>query len=1226
MAGPARKLSELFYEIRARTEGLSKDVADSERQLGKLSTFIRANPVAAVGAVATAIAGIAVQATRMAAEIESSMRRVATAVPEGTQGIADLRKEIESLSRETGRTQSELAAASEQIAKIGSQSATEVATRLRAAVEAAQASGEDLQTIIAGLDQTLDLFGLQAGNAREALAELFAAARGRTDLNDVFQSLEAAAPSIQRLGLDLPTAARALVALGESGLTAGQAAKELRKLATEGDEGRKKVEALAASLPATQNALLDLATAADEANNSQENLTARLRAELSAELLDLGDRILPAAIAGLRGLVNLIDVLRGGNQAQVAGALSTVLLEYERAFSVTGADAEGRMSSLKRAVLQVVDAVEDGRLALRSLDVETLKALGDRLTTLSRAPIFSEQQKRSIEQLRDQVLQTVKAIDAGTVKGQNADRPTNTGTTSAGVFTGIDSAEVAKVKAELDRIAPLSQDAVEAIKRAQREAVQLRLRFVEALIATGRATVDTFVEQIALIEETLRQSGVPPEQIGIFRDAQLGIKGLEESLRDLQRATQDALGKGLRQLSDAAEKDQKAAENRARSNKQLADDAQSRGRDAGRMIEDIGKLTLATADAFGVLSDEAAKALSAIIDVGAGIARIFGGDVKGGSIQTISGVIQLASQAFGKDPAAEERRRQHNENLTALREIERHTGDLVRVSASGSTITASIAGVEQLLALTGEAGGFRRFGDKGPLRNINEADFLEGVTGLPFAEIDALAKSLGITLNGTKQSYLDFIAALKSLDFAAFTDTFAGQLQALRLDFEIFDIDEPREQLEKFLDLLTDPEKGAPAIFGPLKDFDLGTAEGVAGFTSKLREIWTSFKNGDFDPADFPGLNMEEIIASFGSIDAWVEAIGAQLDAAIQEDIAARANQRTQLGQELGFEDITAPDKVLGAQVKLFGDQFAQFVGDTFKDIDLSTPEGLADFDLKLKLLRLNFLANAEAMGLTQEEIDEFLAGLYDLESGADAAEAAIKSLADTLNEEFSDIELQGRIFGTDAATVTGQKLQAFGVSGDLSTESGRAAVIAALRQRATGETDTAILQIIADLIAEVQRLGGQTSGGAGAGDGAGGERTAITSAATALTERTGNRMADFLATDLIIQREHSELLTAIRDRLGGAVTFAPVDPAQLIRPPVLSSPQSFAAAPADAGVQVQVGPITIELPEGSISPGTLSLSGEGRTALRRLAREVSALLAEEIVTKRRLSGDVSVS
>ncbi|MBK6306856.1 MAG: hypothetical protein IPF47_14515 [Gemmatimonadetes bacterium] len=389
------------------------------------------------------------------------------------------------------------------------------------------------------------------------------------------------------------------------------------------------------------------------------------------------------------------------------------------------------------------------------------------------------------------------------------------------------------------------------------------LGFEEALakVAIGLETIEG---RIAQVKSTAISS----------LDAQLGLMGLlqevEAQLSKLETVEALAGGSeqsaiviaGLRAQIAKLQQEIAAAGGNGPSNDDLRnqDQAQVKAQRLGRSIEDISRLTLTAADAFGVLSDEAAKALAATIDVAAGLGRIIAGDAAGGAAQLASGAISLIAGAVGKDPATEQRQREHVENLEVLRNIAKNTGDLLGISASGKSIAGVRDAVGLLLANTGNAGGFRRFGDAGPLRDVNEASFLEFQTGLSFKEIEALAKSLGITLNGTKQSYVDFLNALKRLDLEAITKGFSGQLRRLeieaRLDPTAF---EGIEGLIKRLRVLTDQTDGAPAIARAIGDLDsLRTSEGRAAAIARLTETLRNISS--LDVSDLGGLSLDQFI------------------------------------------------------------------------------------------------------------------------------------------------------------------------------------------------------------------------------------------------------------------------------------------------------------------------------------------------------------------------------
>lgn len=484
----------------------------------------------------------------------------------------------------------------------------------------------------------------------------------------------------------------------------------------------------------------------------------------------------------------------------------------------------------------------------------------------------------------------------------------------------------------------------------------VRLRKLRATLETGGFTAEMVADLLAL-EQALADVAIGGEQferelariqataISSF-DAQVALTGLlqetEEQLRQLMTSDAalagdpavmiqiDGLTKRVQRLREEIERAQGktggAGTDSASEQATLA-----RAQRLGRAIEDIGRLTLSAADAFGVMSDEASKALAASVDVAAGVGRILLGDAKGGGAQAASGVITLLGQAFGKDPATAQRQKEHQENLAALREIARHTGDLVGIGTSGRDIAGITGAVRELLGATGNAGGFRRFGDAGPLRNINEAAFLEWRTGgIAFKEIEALAKSLGVTLNGTKQSYVDFLDALRQLDLAAYTEGFSGQLRKLELEARL----DPKafEGLDGVLQrirVLTGPD-GAPAIGEALAGLDLSTSEGRTAAIARLGDVLRHLSS--LEVADLGGLSPDQFIEEILNTVDQLRALEPSFLSAGERFTAAM--ERIGLEVELGGLDAAGRLAKVSAA-------FAANFGDVFKTLDITSLESL---------------------------------------------------------------------------------------------------------------------------------------------------------------------------------------------------------------------------------------------------------------------------------------------
>jgi methyl-accepting chemotaxis protein len=387
---PSRKLAELFYEVRAKTEGLDKDLAGAQRSFGKLTDYVLKNPVQAGLALGTALAGVAVKAAKMAEEVDRSMRKVQASTSGGTEGIRKLRTEIEALSAATGRSQAELAAAAAETAKsVGSME--EIGQRLNAALTLSQASGEDLSLVLNGLDQVMDTFSISSDRAAQTVAQLYAAAKNKLPISDLFATIQAAAPALVQMGIDLDVGARAMANLTDQGLSAKQAAREFKALAELGAEGGERIRELAGDVPALSSAFEDLDRAAAAANNSTGNLIKRLGAGLAAPLIALGSTILPPVNKFLEANVTLVEILTGrykdaadaanqfadANKGIPTGVNNPITISARG--GLTAEDIKARQEAAAKAAKAAKEAAEAAAKAEKAVRDARLRAVNDAL-------------------------------------------------------------------------------------------------------------------------------------------------------------------------------------------------------------------------------------------------------------------------------------------------------------------------------------------------------------------------------------------------------------------------------------------------------------------------------------------------------------------------------------------------------------------------------------------------------------------------------------------------------------------------------------------------------------------------------------------------------------------------------------------------------------------------------------------------------------------------------
>jgi len=80
----------------------------------------------------------------------------------------------------------------------------------------------------------MDLFGMSASQASEQMAKLISAAKGRVDVESMFEAFQSGAPALVKLGIDADTATKALVALLDKGIAPGRAGKMLTTFDAQG--------------------------------------------------------------------------------------------------------------------------------------------------------------------------------------------------------------------------------------------------------------------------------------------------------------------------------------------------------------------------------------------------------------------------------------------------------------------------------------------------------------------------------------------------------------------------------------------------------------------------------------------------------------------------------------------------------------------------------------------------------------------------------------------------------------------------------------------------------------------------------------------------------------------------------------------------------------------------------------------------------------------------------
>jgi hypothetical protein len=602
------KLAELFYDLRASTEGLDRDLKDAEGQFGKLAAYVKAHPVAAVGAISAAMLGVGIAAAKMAEQVESELRKVEARVPGTTAQMTQLRDTIREMSLAGPRSQAELAGAAAEIARQGGNSIEEVQKRLAIVTKVADATGEDLTGIIGGLDQAMDMFGLSADDAEGFLAQLYATAKNRMPITDLFGAFQAAAPAVRDFGLDAETTMRALGALLERGMNAKQAASELKQYGAAGREGAAEIRKLAGTYDLAADAVARLNTAQATMNASAENSWKTIKNNLNAAMIDLGQTILPTVTKEFQGLVGILDHFNG-TLDQIEGKRYVGTL-------VTGFSTSGKGVSAKDFRKQTYDAnllAGQGQLNLGGLSVAQL----DRIITNIKA------MSRETGQAEGQFVSLYRAIAAARQEAEKLEKAPKPGSKPAGTGSGgvrtadqvtkdLEAAKAAGKAADeaLERQAAAISRAVEQALRAidarEKAVAQIREELADDLVNSTATKLD----DIALAYDrkiTAALAAEAPEEAETWRRRKQRALDVQQVIEDTDEAARSL---GLR-FGDVANANKGVTSSTARTTQELLNQA--------RALQQAVDGALQLADAFGLMDERTANTLRSVAQIAANI-------------------------------------------------------------------------------------------------------------------------------------------------------------------------------------------------------------------------------------------------------------------------------------------------------------------------------------------------------------------------------------------------------------------------------------------------------------------------------------------------------------------------------------------------------------------------------------------------------------------------------
>jgi len=294
---------------------------------------------------------------------------------------------------------------------------------------------------------------------------------------------------------------------------------------------------------------------------------------------------------------------------------------------------------------------------------------------------------------------------------------------------------------------------------------------------------------------------------------------------------------------------------------------------------------LQLASALGIMNADLSQALQGLVQFGAGVQEFKKLSKAGASsleqfsaalgiVGAVSSVIQSIGNLFGggTDPQEEQRRQAQKQNTAAIEELTRRVGELGVVL--GDVGGKAVAGV--LTSLNAALATLPKGDDNSRSQGQVEADAAAALRntlkslGLTMEDAKKIASGLGLSFDGSIRSMIELRRGIEATELTKFASTFAGQMQALRLEFELFDIEKPIDQLKRLQEIGKEFAGGA-GPFGPLSSagaevlrelgtLNLDTQAGRDAAQKALEDIFKQLQEGTLTTAQLGDLSTDQLL------------------------------------------------------------------------------------------------------------------------------------------------------------------------------------------------------------------------------------------------------------------------------------------------------------------------------------------------------------------------------
>lgn len=219
----------------ASVERDNKRTSESYKQTADALGFLRENLGKIAAAAAAAMAAMkavdfGVDSFRGAAEVEQSLARIKAIAQTTGEDFERLGQQIDRSAIAANVSTQQAAAAAAELAQQG-QSAADIFQTLTPTLLLAKGANLELAEAAGVVDDALDLFGKNAGDAALMVDQLVAASQGSKDgLSGLATAMRTLAPDARSMGLSFEQLVGMLGVFGQNGIDAGKAARGLRTI------------------------------------------------------------------------------------------------------------------------------------------------------------------------------------------------------------------------------------------------------------------------------------------------------------------------------------------------------------------------------------------------------------------------------------------------------------------------------------------------------------------------------------------------------------------------------------------------------------------------------------------------------------------------------------------------------------------------------------------------------------------------------------------------------------------------------------------------------------------------------------------------------------------------------------------------------------------------------------------------------------------------------------